>query len=281
METLLPFLWSFALLDRTTVETCVGVGLETVVTSGISDYDGGSPRIYSNRFDLFGELPLDKGRRWGLVASLPLTFIHVSYDDDELSYSEPGLGALSLGGYHHVDLGNTSLRARFDLVLPTDDFQGDRDPNLIREVAELHRISEPTDDRGSTWLRAAGVARYQRGPWLLQGEVFVKVSLADPLEYYFFYSDTQVPIGGLGLGLGRELGPLHATAEMSVAEIPLTDAEKLSGWDAFTKETMATAIVSLGGRLQAAQWRVHAGVPLHSHLVNHTVILGVDLQQRF
>lgn len=281
MEALLPILWSFASLDRATGETRAGAALETVASSGISDYDGSTPYVYSGRLDLFGELALDECRRWGVVANLPLTFVYVRYESSELSYSQAGLGALSLGGYYNADLGATSLRARLDVVLPTDHFQGDRDPHFLRAAAMWHRIAEPTDDRGATWLRAAGIARYQRGPWLLQGEVFVKLALDEQLEDEFLYDESQVPLGGLGLGLGRELGRLHATAELVVAELPLADEEKLRDWDALTNEMMATATLSLGGRQRNVQWRVHAGAPLDSYHRDHTVILGADLLRRF
>jgi hypothetical protein len=164
-------------------------------------------------------------------------------------------------------------------VLPTDDFQGDHDPTLIRESVVWNRVAEPLDDRGSAWLRGGAVLRYQRGPWSAQLDAFTRVSFERKLEAYY-YETGQRPIGNLGLGVGRELGPLHATVELAVGEIPLSESETLLDWDELTKQMISTALISLGGRRGALEWRGHAGIPLDRYARDHTVLLGVDVTYR-
>lgn len=280
MEALLPFLWSFATLDRVAAEPRVGVEVATTIGFERSDYDGSTIDMVATRLDLFGELPVSPCRRWGVAASLPLTFVHFLYrgDDDR---TRLGVGALSLGGYHVFDVSTAglTLRARLDVVLPTADFQGDYDPSSVRESMLWNRLEEPVDDRGSTWLRAVLVARYQRGAWTAQADALVKVAFEAKLEDHD-YGEGQEPFGTLGFGVGRELGPLQATAELVVGELPIGDRDALTSLDELGDRTRATGTVSLGGRLENLEWRAHFGVPLDYYVRVHTLQLGFGATYR-
>jgi hypothetical protein len=77
MEALLPILWSFVSLDRAAGEPRAGAAVETAILTDRGDYDGSYVDLVVTRLDLFGELPLCPCRRWGAVASLPLTMVNV------------------------------------------------------------------------------------------------------------------------------------------------------------------------------------------------------------
>jgi hypothetical protein len=282
MEALLPFLWSFVTLDRVAAEPRAGVEVSTTIGLERGDYDGTPVDMVATRLDLFGELPVCPCRRWGVAASLPLTFVQFLYSGSSTDdRTQLGVGALSLGGYHVFDVSTPglTLRARLDLVLPTDDFQGDYDPSSVRESMLWNRLEEPVDDRGSTWLRAGLVARYQRGPWTAQADALVKFAFEAKLEADY-YEEGQDPIGTLGLGLGRELGPLQATAEVVVGEIPLAHGDALTSFDELTYRTLSTGTVSLGGRWKDLEWRAHFGVPLDRYYREHTFLLGFGATYR-
>jgi hypothetical protein len=282
MEALLPILWSFVSLDRVAAEPRVGVEVETTIALDRGDYDGTPVDLLATRLDLFGELPVCPCRRWGVTGRLPLTLVRFLYSGSSArEETQLGVGALSLGGYHVFDVATPglALRARLDVVLPTDDFQGTYDPSSVRDSLLWSRLEEPVDDRGSAWLRGGLVGRYQRGPWTAQADAFVKVAFERQLEADY-YDQGQEPIGSLGLGLGRELGPLQATAELVVAELPLAHGEALTSWDELTDRTLATATVSLGGHVGELELRGHFTLPLDRYYREHTFLLGLGATYR-
>jgi hypothetical protein len=272
MDVILPFIfWSFATLDRTSGEAHVSANLDTVISNS-SDYDGTPVDLYSTRLDLHGELPLGA---WGVVATLPLTHVRHQYSGDAENHDILGLGALTLGGYHTFTLpsvggGALTLRPRLDVVLPTADLEGDYDPGGAREALIFHRLEEQADDSESTWVRGGAVARYDRGPWTAQVDLLVKYAFSERLESEVVLG--QKPYFSLGLGVGRQLGPVHATAEFVVANLAL-DSESPVG-------SLTTGDVSLGYRCNDLELRGHFGIPLDEYLRTHVLIFGLSASRR-
>ncbi len=276
MDALLPFIfWSFATLDRTSGEAHVSADLDTVVSSS-SDYDGTPVDLISTRLDLHGELPLGQGGLWGVSATLPLTYVRHQYSGGSDQNTDVlGFGALTLGGTRALFRGGvlggaTTVRARFDVVLPTADFEGDFDPNRAREAMVFHRLEEPADDGGSTWVRGGAVARYDNGPWSAQADALLKYAFAERLDGDFLLG--QKPYVSLGLGVGRELGPVRATAELVVANLAF-DSESPVG-------SLTSAVVSAGYRCNDFQLRGHFGIPLDEYLRTHVLIFGLSVARR-
>ncbi len=272
MEALLPLVaWTFATLDRTTGQAHVSADLDTVITN-TSDHDGSYVDIVSNRLALYGELPLGGG--FGLVASLPLIYLRGLYDGDpEFNYGVFGFGAFSIGGSYdayagEVGGGRLTVRPRLDLVLPTGNFEGDVDPSRAREVIAYHRAAEPADDSGSEWVRGGVTGRYRRGPWAAQVDLLVKYAFDERIEGG--RSKGQVPYLSVGLGLGRELAGLRATAELVVVNLRRDDPS-------LEDKMLATGVVSLGGHLGAVELRGHFGVPLNEYLRTHVLIFGLSV----